>query len=596
MTAIAAQGSPLPGGFVLGKLAHAERVGLVYEALPGDGHGFRARALVLHPQHAEALQSWFEDYARLIRGLSHPNLLYVHAIGYVDTGLPVVVTEWVEGRTLRSELARGHIFQPAEVLRILRPLASVLDYLHNKPRPVLHRALQPELVMLVGSELSVKLLGVGEADRPLQPPLRPSYLSPEELDGPGPSPASDVFGLASLVYEILTGRMAFPGPAASLLQAVRQGPRPFVALGPNEALAPVDLVLHRAWDPDPQQRPPSATALYAALAAAMERVPAAELTRRRSPLDSPFRARTQPPAPHPVWQENTPRGVAPSGRPPSMPSARSGAHPAVRTLGPGVMPSATPMQGVMAPRTAAAGHSSAPPGPRSQGSMQRVPRARSSNPDSLALAPPPRDLTLLRLAAGPAPDSVRSPEATRVPETSRGPDSIRTEDAEISLLRTVDIDDDEVSAAVLADPSLPLPNAPANHDDDDDDEDNLPTLVRRFTDQSPVGRLLATQAQGPVPASVQAQSPSPEPASADRRFRPGAPVRPAALPGTERSSWEEWSPADRSGPAKPPSQRPPPAAPAGPREIRLTGGQLLQLMLAQVALTLAALALFKWVL
>ncbi len=616
MTAIAAQGSPLPGGFILGKLSHAERVGLVYEALPGDGHGFRARALVLHPQHAEALQTWFEDYARLIRGLSHPNLLYVHAIGYVDSGLPVIVTEWIEGRTLRSELARGHIFQPAEILRILRPLASALDYLHNKAHPVLHRALQPEQVVLIGSELSVKLLGVGEADRPLQPPLRPQYLSPEELDGQSPTPASDLFGLATLAYEIITGRLAFPGPPAALLHAVRKGPRPYLALGPNEALSPVDAVLHRAWEADPGLRPPSAASFYVALAAAIERVPPAELTRRRTPLDSPFRARTVPGASTTARPESAPRSLSPSGRPPSIPATRSGQYPAVRSLSPGPMAAMGWANGAPGPTSSPARNDSGrPPGPNAQHPSgqrptPRVPRAqRTSSPEgALALPPaPPTDLPVPVLRSG------------RPPVFAPTVDAIQTEDAELSMLRVVDIEDQEVSSAVYADPDLPLP-VPVP--DGPHDEDERPTLVRTVTDDTPLGKVLqasldadeerphpALPDERPHPArtspstrpppSVRPPAAAPVRSAAAPATRPaprGAPaVHPAPLPGTERTSFEAWGPterADRSGPTAP---QPAGVLPPGPREIRITVGQLALLIFSQVLLTLLALALFKWV-
>jgi serine/threonine protein kinase len=582
MPATAAQGSPLPGGFVLGKLVQAERVGLVYEALPGDGNGFRARALVLHPQHAEALQAWFEDYARLLRGLSHPNLLYVHAIGYVDSGLPVVVTEWVDGRTLRSELARGHIFQPAEILRILRPLASALDYLHSKAHPILHRALQPEMVMLCGPELTVKLLGVGEANRPLMPPLRPQYLSPEELDGPGPTTASDLFCLASLTYELITGRVAFPGPPAALLQAVRKGPRPFLALGPHEALAPVDAVLHRTWEADPALRPPSAISFFAALAAAMEQVPAAELVRRRTPLDSPLRARTLSGAPmSPSGQKprSLPPGVQAVHATPSQ-ASRSGAHSALRA------PSA-PMGWATNPQGPASARSgpprSAPPGAM-RPSPSSAPPGRGHDSD-LRLPRAPRPLSLEPgTPTGPSDLPPPRPPSVRPAAMERHPAPIETDDAEISLSHVVDIHDREITDAVLDDVSLPLPDPetltlPHEHDDDE-----RPTLEHKAADGPAPGLLtLATapraDATGPRPAMP----------------------RTAALPGTERSSWEDWSPAGRSGPQSPrpnaaapaPAQLPAPA-PSGPREIRLTSTQLALLIAVQALLTLLALALVKW--
>ncbi|MBL8603476.1 MAG: protein kinase [Myxococcales bacterium] len=507
MVAMASTGSNLPGRFVLGRLSHAERIGIAYEALPAEGEGIRARALVLHPQHAEGLRPWFERYALVMRGLSHPNLLYVHAIGYTDTNLPVVITEWIEGRSVRAELDQGRIFQPVEVLRVLSQVVSAVDYLHERPSPVLHRALQPEMVVLSGRELRVKLLGVAESDRPVFPPGRTGYLSPEELEGKGLSAASDVFSLASLAYELFTGRPAFPENAAALLHTLRRNGLPFLGLAPSDVLAPLDLVLHRAWQLDPARRHERVGYFFQDLLAALERVPHAEVARRRTYLDSPFRARSQPG----IAIEARPVGVGIRGNtlpPPGGPAqavtapapTRTGQFPSVRV---GPTPRAVPMVTAtavvaqpVAPRAdlrssptqspAAVTDSGSYRPPRGQRppvltpAIPLVPKAPRLPAEFSELSAPfllrvptstphevtPAQGTPLPPALGPGDDDAVGPDAPAAPPSvrpaSRRPSEpifVETTDAEIAVNDDAVVDDPEVSMAVMADLDLPLPES-----------------------------------------------------------------------------------------------------------------------------------------
>ena len=225
MSRMASPGSALPGGYILGALSHADRIGLVYEAFPAEGRGAKARALVLHPLHLDDLREWFEGAAVLGRSLSHPNLIDVHAVGYTVNDLPVLVSEWTDGRTLRSRIAGGEVIPAAEVARVIDQVASALDYLHARNPAVIHRVVMPETVLVQPSPLPVKVLAVGHADRPQHPASKPNYLSPEELEGRRDlTPAADVFSVASLAFEALTGRAAFPGNgAAAILAAVQRG-------------------------------------------------------------------------------------------------------------------------------------------------------------------------------------------------------------------------------------------------------------------------------------------------------------------------------------------------------------------------------------
>lgn len=242
---MATPGSLLPGSFVLGRLSHADRVGLVYRAHHAENRDARpASALVLRPLHVEELRESFEKMAVLGRSLRHPNLIEVYALGYTANELPVVVTEWVEGKTARNErAARQRPRVPALRGRSHRARGRCGARLSAPPHaPVLHRVIMPETVLLSAPSGAVKLLSVGHADGPQHPAAKPAYLSPEELSGKASlSPASDVFSLASFAYEILTGQVAFSGNAHTIIAAIYRGALP--RLGASEGSAEVEAVL-----------------------------------------------------------------------------------------------------------------------------------------------------------------------------------------------------------------------------------------------------------------------------------------------------------------------------------------------------------------
>jgi serine/threonine-protein kinase len=436
---MASPGSQLPGGFILGALSHADRIGLVYEAFPSEGRGQKSRALVLHPLHVDELRDWFERTAVLGRGLKHPNLVEVHALGYTANQLPVMITEWTEGRTLRSRLAGGEVIAVPEIRRIIGEIAAALDYLHGRSPPVLHRVLMPETVLIPPTPLPVKLLAVGHADRPQHPASKANYLSPEELDGhPELTPAADIFSLATLTFEALTGRPAFPGnnPGA-VLNAVQRRQLPYIALGPQEGLEPLDDLLHRGWSLDPARRPASAGAFATELFGALEAVSSTLLTSRRTLRDGVPRIGTIPPVAGVMGRPGTtrfptpiPTGARVSTRPPAM-AARSQSNRPISPLL-GSSSHAPPRIGT------APGHSGLPP--RSTGGGSELSSAhRRSDEDANSW------LNLDATDRGARPSAVVAelmpPSAAEMPTPMPGP--LDAGDAEITT-GFVDIDDPEV--------------------------------------------------------------------------------------------------------------------------------------------------------
>jgi TolB-like protein/tetratricopeptide (TPR) repeat protein len=166
----------------------------------------------------------FEREARAAASLGHPNVVSLFDVGEQD-GIRYVVTELVDGQTLRARLSHGPLpaTQAAEIgAQIARGLAAA----HEKG--LVHRDLKPENVMLTPAG-TVKILDFGLARRTARPVLETDeeptqsavlsevgsiagtvgYMSPEQVRGEGLDPRSDVFSLGTVLYEMLTGQRPF---------------------------------------------------------------------------------------------------------------------------------------------------------------------------------------------------------------------------------------------------------------------------------------------------------------------------------------------------------------------------------------------------
>ena len=181
----------------------------------------------------------FQDAARAMAGLSHPNIVAIHDIGK-DRDLHYVVTEYVEGQNLESLLATGATLGLEMTLDIAIAVCDALGaahragYIHGRltPRNIL---LTPEGQVRV-SDFSVSetptATHAGEATRSPYPAI---YLSPEQLMGRRAVPASDVYSVGIILHEMLTGRPPFHGESFAEIaeQHIRREPEPIHDINPQ---------------------------------------------------------------------------------------------------------------------------------------------------------------------------------------------------------------------------------------------------------------------------------------------------------------------------------------------------------------------------
>jgi RNA polymerase sigma-70 factor (ECF subfamily) len=224
---------------------------------------------------AEALTR-FEREAKALAALSHANLVAIFDVG-TDQGISFAVMELLTGETLRERLGRGAL-PLARVLEIGVAVADGLTAAHA--RGVIHRDLKPENIFLSASG-QVKVLDFGLARfAPPEPPGATGeylteggrvmgtlgYMSPEQASGAVPDGRGDLFALGCVLYEMATGRRAFPGDnAAEVLAAVlRDQP---AGLGASGTRFPLELeqLVTRCLAKRPDDRFSSATDVALAL-------------------------------------------------------------------------------------------------------------------------------------------------------------------------------------------------------------------------------------------------------------------------------------------------------------------------------------------
>jgi serine/threonine protein kinase len=186
--------------------------------------------------------------ASLAGRLAHPNVCHIIRLGETDTGMVYVVMPFVEGELLCDRTHRlGHIPLP-DVVLFVRDIAAGLQVAHQLR--IIHRDLKPENVMLCrepgGAERAVVMdFGLAK-DRRAGPEAEkltatgivlgtPEFMSPEQLRGKPLDPRTDVYSLALMTFEMLTGKLPFEGRSQQelMLARLRSDPIPLRRMRPE---------------------------------------------------------------------------------------------------------------------------------------------------------------------------------------------------------------------------------------------------------------------------------------------------------------------------------------------------------------------------
>src|SRR5688500_450293 len=248
------------GGMASVWRAHDERTGEVVAI----------KRLHPHPTEDQGARERFRREAAAMEAIRHPNVVAVRD-AILDEDEPALVMDFVAGRSVAELAADGHRFDEAEALAVGAAVADGLAAVHE--RGIVHRDLKPANV-LIGDDGVARLsdfgIAVGSmdataltAEEGVVGTLR--YLAPERLAGTTATPATDVWGLGTVLYEMLTGVAAFP--ATTLAARVEAASTPVTR---PEGLGDATwAVLARALASDPGDRYPDG----AAMAADLHRLP-----------------------------------------------------------------------------------------------------------------------------------------------------------------------------------------------------------------------------------------------------------------------------------------------------------------------------------
>ncbi len=207
--------------------------------------------------------------------LRHPNI-----VACLDTGTdgeqPFLVMDLIDGEDLAARLKRGGRLAPAQAARIALDVARALGVAHV--RGIVHRDVKPGNILLATDGRAMvtdfgiaRLAADAEAAKPGTTLGSVHYFSPEQARGATTTPASDVYGLGLVLYEMLTGTRAFGGETTDAVALARVGaaaPSP-KAIRP-EVPAELDAAVRQALAPDAQDRYQNGNAMATALEAAVQ--------------------------------------------------------------------------------------------------------------------------------------------------------------------------------------------------------------------------------------------------------------------------------------------------------------------------------------
>lgn len=253
----------LAGRYVIDELLGEGGIGVVYKAEDIQTNQVVAIKFLVQEQTVATpdqlvRQKYFAREIELLKKIRHPAIVSLLDSGFTAIGLPFFVMEYVQGRTLSEVMQEEKAMVLARVFRILQPLCSALDCIHQQG--AIHRDLKPENIMIVdtkGKE-EIKLLDFGIAkmvDHESGNFMKITqagnivgtvdYLAPEQWEDKTLDQRTDIYALGLVVYEMLTGQHPFRSPSftdSMMMHLEKQAPPPS-SLNPDLPLLMDEIIL-----------------------------------------------------------------------------------------------------------------------------------------------------------------------------------------------------------------------------------------------------------------------------------------------------------------------------------------------------------------
>lgn len=215
------------------------------------------------------LRKMFVKEARALAALSHPSIVAVYDVGEVD-GLPFIVMEHLPGGSLKQRIERAGPLAPIDAATIAVDIANGLAFAHA--RGIIHADLKPSNILFDAND-HAKVCDFGIARTPQEEADTPQlfatamYVAPERVEGKPATPASDVYGLGLVLYEMLVGKPPFVSANAAVLlrDHVVRTPVPPSHLRPS-LVRELDTIVLKALAKEPRLRYQKASEVAQALA------------------------------------------------------------------------------------------------------------------------------------------------------------------------------------------------------------------------------------------------------------------------------------------------------------------------------------------
>lgn len=243
-------------------------MGTVYRAMRVDGDFTMQVAVkvVKRGMDSDGVVRRFRRERQILARLGHPNIARLLDGGVTSDGLPYLVMEFVEGKSLDA-YCEEHDLSLRERLMLFRSVCSALQYAHRNL--IVHGDVKPSNILVTADGVP-KLLdfGVAKLLDPTSPestvtaefrPMTPAYASPEQLRGEAVGTLSDVYSLGVVLYELLAGQRPYKFGSASPVSVRRviestEPPKPSVISGRRDLAGDLDNIALKAMDKEPERR------------------------------------------------------------------------------------------------------------------------------------------------------------------------------------------------------------------------------------------------------------------------------------------------------------------------------------------------------
>lgn len=208
----------------------------------------------------KAFQERFRQEARSAANLSHPGIVTVYDFGIDPNGL-FIVMEYIAGTDLKTCIQQNGVFTPEKGIPLMIQACAALGYAHRAG--IIHCDVKPHNMLVTKDQrLKITDFGIARALSTINPDEReeivwgsPQYLSPEQAHGEPPSPASDVYSLGVVMYEMFTGRLPFETDDAVELARMREESSPTSPQQINPDLpSELDRIILKVLSKEPSAR------------------------------------------------------------------------------------------------------------------------------------------------------------------------------------------------------------------------------------------------------------------------------------------------------------------------------------------------------